>query len=475
MYNVFHINYRSISQRVKNEGTRKRKTREEEKKYAEAPWEDYDIENYHYDTKNTVSPATAVIDMSRTGVTLLKIFFSFVTRDLLYDIHNDVPYEDWDYKLDHHLHVDHWLLYEVLAHQIYIQGQQNTSHRDRDRETGQYQRHLKKDVNAARQHLKNSTTGNFEPMGGEAIQIVMSRWHIWHAFYDDLSKNFRKIIHTPGEILCCDEKLFHFTGTSPHITLVINKPAKIGLWFYEACILLARDNLPFLVDMFMKEGKDDNKDTGTMADVIVHWRKVADELITIVPGITALLPHILFDSLYFCKSTRLILRRDSQPYSASCRLDRIKHITKYIKTSIEKPGDYGGVWCPTTSELVVQKMEKAKGLGLKTVISNAYVKVKGKQPIGVIPAYTFYSKGFSICDNYNKGLTGHTWAHKHGGHGRSGEEGKQHDFAMSCILHNTFNIYRALKQVDPAMFSYETYCTSLAEQLYFYSHDARGN
>ena len=49
-----------------------------------------------------------------------------------------------------------------------------------------------------------------------------------------------------GNFVAGDEKLFHFTGNSGHIRLVVPKSDRIGLWFYELCAPLM-GSLSFLL------------------------------------------------------------------------------------------------------------------------------------------------------------------------------------------------------------------------------------
>ena len=83
-----------------------------------------------------------------------------------------------------------------------------------------------------------------------------------------------------------------------------------------------------------------------------------------------------------------------------------------------------------------------------------------------IPAYDAYGVSFGACDHFNKQLHKSTWPFRRGGRGVAGEMGKQHDFAMGCILLNVFNAYRSLKKVDISAYSFETYCTNLAVEIF---------
>jgi hypothetical protein len=77
--------------------------------------------------------------------------------------------------------------------------------------------------------------------------------------------------------------------------------------------------------------------------------------------------------------------------------------------------------------------------------------------------------------------------HKRGGGIRRGEEGKQHDFAMVCILLNTFNAYESCerRRCDWITWKYKDYewelndkkvdtsfksnCIALADELFKYA------
>ena len=63
----------------------------------------------------------------------------------------------------------------------------------------------------------------------------------------ELSDNFEAMISYPwDDTLAGDEKLFRYTGNSGYVRMCPNKPAKMGIWSYQAVVFLANE-LPFLV------------------------------------------------------------------------------------------------------------------------------------------------------------------------------------------------------------------------------------
>jgi hypothetical protein len=54
-------------------------------------------------------------------------------------------------------------------------------------------------------------------------------------YTEDLSKKFQEFVLELGNSCVGDEKLFHYTGLTKDIRLVVSKPGRVGLWFYELC------------------------------------------------------------------------------------------------------------------------------------------------------------------------------------------------------------------------------------------------
>ena len=62
----------------------------------------------------------------------------------------------------------------------------------------------------------------------------------------ELSDSFEAMISYLGDTLAGDEKLFRHTGSSGFVRMCPNKPAKMGIWIYQAVVFLT-NGMPFLV------------------------------------------------------------------------------------------------------------------------------------------------------------------------------------------------------------------------------------
>ncbi len=117
---------------------------------------------------------------------------------------------------------------------------------------------------------------------------------------------------------------------------------------------------------------------------------------------------------------------------------------------------------------MTQKLEKSS-IGKKSVFTNAYKVVptkRGDSSRHLVPAYDEYCLQYGACDRFNKQLYSSTWPFRRGGGARAGEDGQQHDFAVGVVLMNTFNAYRSIHRVQKAAYSFETYCTTLATDIF---------
>ena len=54
-----------------------------------------------------------------------------------------------------------------------------------------------------------------------------------------------------------------------------------------------------------------------------------------------------------------------------------------------------------------------------------------------------------------------------------GEHGKEDSLALGCILRNTFNFYRDIKEVADVDYDYHSCCVKLADELYIQGTDLK--
>jgi hypothetical protein len=449
------------------------------KRRPEQPWEQIDTTKYKFVRKVNYDAKFATFHWPKRISSLLYIFEKLVPEEFIQSILSsyDTDSEKWlvrDGKRLYKARVDIQKVYQTLAVQIFLIGQQSG---DIDNAT----RPLRASIFSAKSHLENES----KKLGSsvQKYELITSRFHIASDDYDLLSRQFQKAVVQLGEILVCDEKLYFFSGESKHICLVITKPDRVGLWMYEACVKTEWDNLSFLVDICMKEGKSFEEDSTAINTIVTRWENILKNYPPQIPA-----PKLVFDSYYFDNTTRLNLNERNVAYEASAKPDRLKQLDIHFD-GINKPGDvmmksysyskffnyyssgdWATIWCEGTGELVSRKYEKKKGLGIKTVVTNAFKKV----PIGrgdtlakhTIPAYDQYEAEFGVCDRFNSQLGDAKWPFRRGGRNVSGESGTQHSFAIATILINTFNAHRSIHRTDKSAYQFSRYCKELSLALF---------
>jgi hypothetical protein len=126
------------------------------------------------------------------------------------------------------------LMWQTLAIQIRLIGLQKKS-----TENDPIKNPLKTFIQECIQyfHEKDQENGT-KKISFKSIEKMMTIL-TFDGFEDMISKSFQDIVLRLGQSIAGDEKLFHFTGNSGDIRLVVSKPDRIGLWFYEVVAQLA--------------------------------------------------------------------------------------------------------------------------------------------------------------------------------------------------------------------------------------------
>ena len=84
---------------------------------------------------------------------------------------------------------------------------------------------------------------------------------------------------------------------------------------------------------------------------------------------------------------------------------------------------------------------------------------------GIVPVNDHYKSMFNAYDWFNQMLYDRKWPHKNGDRNIPGDVGHHHNFAMSCILQNTFNAYIEINGIIPVEYEFKKYCLMLFDQL----------
>lgn len=153
-------------------------------------------------------------------------------------------------------------------------------------------------------------------------------------------------------------------------------------------------------------------------------------------------------------------------YVAAFTPNRFRTFSSILDQKVNKPGEWSGLYNPSTGHSVVHCYSKDHNLGKKYVMSNACILTTRPKHSKEIPLFDIYKKTFNVCDQFNRKLHDRTWPHKKGGRNRLGEKGAQHDFIFTCILMNTFNAYwygigRGDNKPD-----FQTNCVMLSDELF---------
>ena len=481
--NKFLINYfyfRSISEiivSIDSQSTSKRKKKEDGKHpdFQVLELADWDIrlpgltENKHIPVINFRSPLLA-----------LTLFNFFLPETLLEKIWDDTKLKYpviWRYGSTKPIFINknqfrYRTILCLLACQIRIIGLQN-----KPKENSKNLNPLRGNLDEARDHFKtvideanpNEKKPNMFP-GIEILQVLCSRFLFDTDYHDLISENFQKAVKWVGEYLAGDEKLLHFTGDSDNIRMVLTKPDKVGHWFYELCIKLS-NGLSFLLH-FRAHLSDPNRNISIKtSEIVEQWTTIA----TTLGGENANPDAITTaDSYYFDTTGRNICNDKKKKFVVGLQKNRFVSICDHLSGLVHAKKEVAAAYNEKTNEILVKYWDPEHPQP-KFVLSNAFKltkiteKTKQKSRDVTIPVYSEYAEMFNLCDRFNRNLHERTWPHKTGGKSRKGEHGQYHNFALSAILQNIFNLYHDVNGEDHTIPSFKDFFCNLADDIVRYA------
>ena len=137
-----------------------------------------------------------------------------------------------------------------------------------------------------------------------------------------------------------------------------------------------------------------------------------------------------------------------------------------MKEKVEKPGQFASIFRPQSSETFMYMWDSDKAVGKKFALSIAFKRSPGKLTKVIVPVYDHYKSMSNACDRFHRMLHDRKWPHKNGGRNIPGDVGHHHNFAMSCILQNTFNAYIEINCIIPVEYEFKKYYLMLFDQLF---------
>ena len=246
---------------------------------------------------------------------------------------------------------------------------------------------------------------------------------------------FQNALSTLGEVLCGDEKLFYFTGSSGMVRTVPSKPARVGIWHYQACVFL-ENNLPFLVFTRAHSASTSLDMHVQTATIVSEWAAIIErkERETI----------LVMDSYYLDSAGRHLLREKGISYIAALKPSRFKEITSILKPHVTSSGQSAFMYNRIHNEACTYHWSMDNDVGKKFVISNAFKVTNRKKKRGGIPIYDAYNASFSACDKFNH-MKNRTWPFRCGGrsseHGVSADKMNCWDYYFTATLFNTWHLF----------------------------------
>lgn len=447
-------------------------------KRAESGWTEVDVTKHVYETPEYVEEEEYTLLTRGIGETLLGIFLTFVPIWLLRRVWDDgnVPgTESWTIKRGAKrnptvLSFSPSRIYKVLAVSIRMVGTQ-----DKPTENVVNDRPLRESIVKESSYFdeKYPEKGKGAPYIN-ILELLIARFLFHSAYFDDISKLFQSIVTRLGVFVAGDEKLLHFTGNSGICRLILSKPDRIGLWFYELCCQIT-GGLPFLLYLRLWDSVKSSKDGHEaipVSEIVKEWSEVVRRL-----NVYSILAA---DSYYFDTTSRQYCNDPATftRYISSVEPGRFAELVDLVKFGVTTSGKWAGVWNEQSKELFVHNW--SLNIGKKYMLSNAYTrKAKRYGDKWTIPGYDLYALIYGFCDRFNRALKDRKWPFRHGGNTACGDKGCQHNFALSCILQNTFNVYRSFHMKDLGVsedsaakekYIFQEYCYELADQLFEYAN-----
>jgi len=253
----------------------------------------------------------------------------------------------------------------------------------------------------------------------------------------ELSHSFSKCIRTFGEAFAGDEKLFRFTGLSGFIRQCPSKPARIGIWHFQACVTLPSGR-SYLVWTRAHMTPEAHNLHVTTTEIVREWCALIQQKSS---GGTML----VFDSYYLSKASREVLLETGTRFLAAVRPDRFLPLKNLVGPVVTKSGEAAFAHNSVDNTVCTFYWSLDKDVGKKMVISNAFSVTAGKRAGHSVPVFDEYKFSFNKCDLYNQVLHVKVWPFRSGGGHPGADILSGWNYLFSCTLLKAWALHGALK------------------------------
>ena len=258
-----------------------------------------------------------------------------------------------------------------------------------------------------------------------------------------------------GDYVSGDEKLFRYTGASGFVRMVINKPARLGLWMFQAAVRL-KCGLPCIVYSRMHSSCMNTKKRISCHDIVKYWGNL------ILDRGQNRETVLVMDNYYLTEESRLWLRRHRIKYIASISRVRFGSIVNSMERRLVKSGTHISAYNKKTNESVTYCWASDNRIGKKVVLANGFEVCIKKSEDAVIPLFDHYNVAFSGCDKFNWTMHGKSWPMKRRGDFRVGS-----DYWFTLILIDCYHswIDSGLLSDERDKVSWFKFCVQLSEEI----------
>jgi len=272
-----------------------------------------------------------------------------------------------------------------------------------------------------------------------------------------LCARFQQAFRYYGEVIAADEKLYHYTGKSGMVRLCPNKPARIGLWHYQAAVYL-ECGLPVVIYTRCHCASSKMGEKVPTVEIVEDWANlVLDREEDSV---------LVFDSYYLSKDGRRLLNEIGVKYVCALKPDRFRVIKNLLSAKVTESGMWAAIYNKDRQETAVFHWSMDKHIGKKLCFSNAYKLKTGKRTKkGTVPAYDYYNAGFAGCDRYNQRMYNRGWRHPIRRTKMGTDIVAGWNYLYTTILLNCWHLWIGLKPEERMDATFKSFTAELARGL----------
>ena len=211
----------------------------------------------------------------------------------------------------------------------------------------------------------------------------------------ELLSHWQEPFHHIGEVLCCDEKVFHFDSKHQGIIRVVPAKKEVGPWFYTACGILENSS-PYCLNSrchWELTALDQNVPT---SEIMVEWAELANNL----TNHQDLRATLIADSYYLSQEALQLLDEMGAYFICAIQKQRFEEFCTIIDARVQKTGDMAFALTKRRNKnplLLTCHWSPDSRIKKRFTMTNALVEVDNKRRLGHVPGFSEYADNFAGC------------------------------------------------------------------------------